>query len=164
LNEIHRRVFVRYPLGDAERCLDRYFRDFARGADEVTFAVRARVHLPTLQTDIVLQRDVVATIVRMPARASSLRCSIHWVPADGGPFPRFSGALAVGDGDGDETFSLSLDGRFEGSTEPPEDIAYRIVQATARDILARLCHDMEDSSSRVLLHRSARHARARDIP
>lgn len=90
--------------------------------------------MPALQTDIALDRDVIVTVRLMAGDW----CTIRWRPADGGPFPRFTGSLRVLAAQGGTW--LRLDGGYEDVTAKLADtvdgaLGFRLVQATASAVL-----------------------------
>jgi len=149
VNEIHRRVFVRCPIGEAAERFDQFFNDNANAEGTVCFALRACAHLPALETEITLKRDVVVSLRRPRMAAAQGGCLVDWLPAGGGAFPRFCGALAIESAGDDDTFSLVIDGRYETpkrfAAQALEGIGHRIAQATARDLLTRVRDDVEVS-------------------
>src|SRR5271165_3509054 len=116
MSELHQRIFVNCPAHQARTYIARYFDDKrradARGDHEpIRMALRAPISLPALQTEIVLQRDVVASILPQPEGEGELASmAVEWEPAGGGPFPRFQGTLAAANDESYESFSLILDG------------------------------------------------------
>jgi hypothetical protein len=112
------------------------------------------VHLPALETDIALERDVVVTIARPNKRASpgseAAALRVEWAPADGGRFPRFHGSLAARRHEDAEAFSLVLSGAYDVPAGFAGDrfdagIGHRIAQATARDLLLEVREHIEGS-------------------
>jgi hypothetical protein len=154
MSDLHQRIFVNCPAHAAPEYLARYF-DSKRTAghdgpsDPIRLALRAPVALPALQTEIVLQRDVVATVAPMhDAGADLARMSVDWEPAGGGPFPQFHGTLVASNDENYESFSLVLDGAYQppmGATGAAFDAAlgHRIAIATARNLLAEVRDGVE---------------------
>ena len=150
MSELHRRTVVRCPIERAPAHVHQFISDCGSNG-VVRFALRAPVHLPGLNTEISLQRDVIVTIASdKHGDGAQDSFSVDWAPADDGPFPRFHGTLAIGTLEGYDSFALVLEGRyalpssFVGQTFDA-GIGHRIAQATARDLLARVCHHVEGS-------------------
>jgi hypothetical protein len=154
---LHDAILVHCPLSQAPLQIDRFFRDNARqvgeaGARTVRLPLRATLGVPGLRTALSLTRDVAATISQAAREPGEMdqRMVVEWRPADGGPFPRFHGALRI---EGDEDYSLFrlvLDGAYE----PPLGVAgqlfdailgRRIAAATATDLLAHMRKFIEQS-------------------
>jgi hypothetical protein len=154
MSDLHQRIFVNCPAHAAKDYIARYF-DSKRSAghsgpsDPIRLALRAPVNLPALQTEIVLQRDVVATVAPLDDAGGNLaRMSVEWEPAGGGPFPRFRGTLVASNDEGYESFSLVLDGAYEpplGASGAAFDAAlgHRIAIATARNLLSEVRDGIE---------------------
>ena len=107
--------------------------------DGIIVAASAVCALPSLGVEVALLRDVVATIA--PTGESAF--SVRWRPADGGPFPRFSGTLAVRKEE--DHARLRLDGSYEDVASHRGDaieaeLAFRFAQAAARDMLGTIMH------------------------
>jgi hypothetical protein len=154
MSDLHQRIFVNCPPHAARDYIARYFEDkraagHAGPHDPIRLALRAPVTLPALQTEIVLQRDVVATVApQADARGDLARMTVDWEPAGGGPFPRFHGSLVASNDEGYESFSLVLDGAYEppmGASGAAFDAAlgHRIAIATARNLLAEVRDGIE---------------------
>ena len=155
MSDLHQRIFVNCPAHAVPIYIGRFFED-RRQADvadpnePVRIALRAPVRLPALQTEIVLQRDVVASIKPLPSNDGTIAAmDVEWEPAGGGPFPRFRGKLTA-EGDEDNGDVLLV---LNGSYTPPLGIAgqafdaalgHRIAIATARGLLA----DVRDTIER----------------
>jgi hypothetical protein len=154
MSDLHQRIFVNCPAHAARAYIERYFDEKRRAGGSpqdasIRFALRAPVSLPALQTEIVLQRDVVATIAPQTAPSEVLaKMSVDWEPAGGGPFPRFHGTLVATNDENYESFSLVLDGSYEpplGAGGAAFDVAlgHRIAIATARNLLAEVRDGIE---------------------
>ena len=149
MSELHQRIFVNCPAHAAGDYLSRFFAD-RRQVDKpdsnepVRLALRAPVSLPGLQTEIMLQRDVVATIAPAPNVEGALATmNVVWEPAGGGPFPRFTGQLLAKNDEGYDSFSLVLDGSYVaplgvGGAAFDAALGHRIAIATARNLIAEI--------------------------
>ena len=120
-----------------------------RLAEGRQLAVRPVCRVPALQAEITLLRDVVVTVEMMDDES----CAVRWRPADGGPFPRFTGSLHVL-GAGGGTW-LRLDGSYEDVTEQRADpvdgaLGFRLVQATASAVLDAVVNGLR--SAEPVLH------------
>ena len=154
MSDLHQRIFVNCPAHAAKDYIARYF-ESKRAAghsgpdDPIRLALRAPVTLPALQTEIVLQRDVVATVSQLADSGNDLgRMSVDWEPAGGGLFPRFHGTLVASNDEGYESFSLVLDGSYEpplgaGGAAFDAALGHRIAIATARNLLAEVRDGIE---------------------
>jgi hypothetical protein len=154
MSDLHQRIFVNCPAHAAPEYIARYFdskRSPGHGGsnDPIRLALRAPVSLPALQTEIVLQRDVVATVAPQSDAGGNLaKMSVDWEPAGGGPFPQFHGTLVASNDEGYESFSLVLDGAYEpplGASGAAFDAAlgHRIAIATARNLLSEVRDGIE---------------------
>ena len=137
MSDLHQRIFVNCPAHAAKDYIARFF-DAKRSAghsgpsDPIRLALRAPVNLPALQTEIVLQRDVVASVAPIDDAGQDLaRMSVEWEPAGGGPFPRFRGTLVASndEGAGGAAFDAAL--------------GHRIAIATARNLLSEVRDGIE---------------------
>ena len=154
MSDLHQRIFVNCPAHAAKDYIARFF-DAKRSAghsgpsDPIRLALRAPVNLPALQTEIVLQRDVVASVAPLDDAGQDLaRMSVEWEPAGGGPFPRFRGTLVASNDEGYESFSLVLDGQYEpplgaGGAAFDAALGHRIAIATARNLLSEVRDGIE---------------------
>jgi hypothetical protein len=98
-----------------------------------------------------LERDVNVHLSERPHAAGDLRrgpdtVEITWEPADGGPYPHFSGTVRIKPSHGHSEFIL------DGTYEPPLGLAgklfdaavgHRIAEATAANLLASLRSSLE---------------------
>jgi hypothetical protein len=97
--------------------------------------VRATCHVPALRAEIALERDIVVALSEGPEG-----WEVRWSPTDDGPFPRFSGVLALSD----EGMTTTL--RLEGTCEFPAataaaigdvEVGMRLIQAVAATVLRK---------------------------
>jgi len=147
MSDLHQRTFVTCPPTAAQNYIARYFEtkraEGHSGPDDpIRLALRAPVSLLALQTEIMLRRDVVVTVLPLADAGGDLaRMSVEWEPAGGGPFPRFRGTLVASNDEGYESFSLVLDGAYEpplgaGGAAFDAALGHRIAIATARNLLS----------------------------
>ena len=154
MSDLHQRIFVNCPAHAAKDYIARYF-DSKRSAghrdpsDPIRLALRAPVNLPALQTEIVLQRDVVATVAPLDDAGGTLaRMSVELGAGRGRTVSRFRGTLVASNDEGYESFSLVLDGAYEppmGASGAAFDAAlgHRIAIATARNLLSEVRDGIE---------------------
>ncbi len=148
MSDLHQRIFVNCPSHAASSYIERFF-DERRPVDAkgdpvapIRMALRSPITLPALQTEIVLQRDVVATIApQVKAEGALATFHVVWEPAGGGPFPRFEGTLTAASDEGYDSFSLILDGTYLppfglGGAAFDAALGHRIALATARNLLS----------------------------
>lgn len=145
MSHLEQRLSVACPLAQAARQLKRFF-DAHEGSepDTITLKLGVNVHVPGSSVPLTLQRGVVATIRahHLPADMTP-RYSVHWAPAEPGPFPAFEGELVIEGNDDYDTFALRLSGDYT----PPGGllgkgfdavIGHRVAQATATDLLGEI--------------------------
>ncbi|MDQ2858236.1 MAG: hypothetical protein M3R53_06250 [Candidatus Eremiobacteraeota bacterium] len=145
MSHLEQRLSVACPLAQAARQLKRFF-DAHEGPDPdtVTLKLGMNVRVPGSSIPLTLQRGVVANIRahHLPADMTP-RYSVHWAPAQPGPFPDFDGELIIEGNDDYDTFALHLRGDYT----PPGGllgrgfdaaIGNRVAQATAIDLLAEI--------------------------
>jgi hypothetical protein len=157
MNEIHQRMIVRCVVHEAQAQLFTFFRErvasraisIAQPDRAVQIALRSPVIVPSLATEIVLQRDVIATVSAAAEDKLGGENRVAWEPAGGGPFPRFSGTLRLEEADADLCY-LVLEGTYCSATAPKaareeSTLAYRITVATARSLLSEIRVSLERS-------------------
>lgn len=151
MSELHRRALVRCSDVNPAAQLGIYFRSCADASGCVRLALRSSVRLPRLDTEVALLRDVMVTVSRdpLPQDVCDAAYRVDWTPADGGAFPRLSGTLTTWPGSDTTGFMLVLNGRYgvpgraAGGCEGV--LAYRIAQATARDLLLHIRDHIEST-------------------
>lgn len=113
--------------------LQRFFTE--RAVDErVRIVLRPSVLIPELGAEVVLERDVIVTLVREPVYG------VSWLPSDHGPFPRMIGRLALAD-DPPGASRLILTGSTQHCTS---QFAHRFHQAIAKALLVYLSHHLDE--------------------
>ncbi len=143
MTDLDQRMFVTCPASAARLHLT----EFSRSQGQL--ALRAPVMLPALETEIVLQRDVVVTVSAAGEGEDGASLRVAWQPAGGGPFPRFVGTLRV-EGDDLENCCLVLQGNCaptSASLSRSSEVAlgHRIAVSTARMLLREIRASLERS-------------------
>jgi hypothetical protein len=130
--------------------LARYFK--ARGntdGDIARLSLRADVPVPGSHDGVRLERTAIATLKPLHKPGEMLpHYGVTWTPERGGPFPAFSGDLAIENADDYNTFYLVLRGTYApplGAVGAAFDavVGHRIAQSTARNLLATIADSIE---------------------
>lgn len=140
MSSIQAKQIVNAPLASAARLLHVYL---DAHEPHPSGGVKLLLHARNLE------RDAVVTLV--PAHRPqdmTPRFTVHWEPAEPGPYPVFDGVLTVEAGDDYDVFRLAL----EGTYQPPLGLAgkafdavfgNRIAEQTARELLAEIAGVVE---------------------
>ena len=89
--------------------------------------------------DVMLERDVLATLKPLPHFSGYERMQIRWVPKEPGPYPSFDGILNVSD-EGAGLCRIDLDGAYQPPFGPAgmlfdAAVGKRIAENTVRELL-----------------------------
>ena len=163
MSDISERLVVHCPDREASRHLAAFISEHTVGGGRVDIALR----LPfTMFADrrAAIERRVIATL--HPLRAISdphPTYSVSWTPKSGGPFPEFSGALAVEKSSLDDCFGLIVSGHYEppfGRVGAMFDATFgrRIARAAARDLLQTIAGYVEKASEKAAALRESQPA------
>ncbi len=132
---------------EAERLLPRYFAAHRDASGKTLLRLRLPLGDFGIPGRLDVSRAVVARICkRRDEQNLNDEFGIHWKPADGGPFPEFSGRLTIWSEEDPERSFMEIDGTYE----PPlgtvvgaafdaavgRSIAVRTAQALLEDIRA----------------------------
>jgi hypothetical protein len=150
MSDISERLVVHCPDREASRHLAAFVAEHNVGDGTLRIALR----LPNsmfADRRALIERRVVATLY--PLRSISdphPTYSVTWSPQGGGPFPEFSGALAVEKSALDECFGLLISGHYDppfGSVGSLFDAALgrRIAHTSARDLLRSIADYVENA-------------------
>ena len=129
MSNIHEYTTVECPFDEVP---DRLYAHFDGG--DATLPLRVKLG------DLKLERDVDFHLASKPAYPGYKLLDVSWSPADGGPYPKFTGTLSVAE-DAVGWSRIELDGAYR----PPFGIAgvafdaavgHRIAQGTATELLA----------------------------
>jgi hypothetical protein len=143
MSVLREELYVKCPVNQARRHLDAFFKE------RPTLALRVPLTIPGLKGGSLVQKDVTAAIKRIHAPSDAFEdFSVAWEAVGGGPFPHFTGKLAVKGDEDYNSFRLVL----EGTYDPPLGVAgeafdalvgHWIAIATARDLLERVREAVE---------------------
>jgi hypothetical protein len=97
------------------------------------------LELRTPLGDVMLERDVLATLAPLPHCDGYERMQIHWVPKETGPYPSFEGILNVSD-EGAGLCRIDLDGAYQPPFGPAgalfdAAVGKHIAENTVRELL-----------------------------
>lgn len=118
-------------------------------------ALRVRLCDIGLPSQLALERDVVATLTRLPDEENpATGFHLEWAAAGGGPYPRFTGWLFLYRGAGDATSLLDLEGTYTapfGAVGALFDAAIgkNIAEATAAALLDDIGAQIEGRAAAV---------------
>ena len=141
--ELVRRVLMRHGLGEARARLHDAIAERATASARYCLALNAPVYLRGLDTEIVLNRDVIAEIGQGDG-ATAEAYPVSWELEGTSRFPRFAGLLSLEAHD-PSTSWLQIAGTYERNpstlrfVEPGEmAIGRRIAMATAKVLLDQI--------------------------
>ncbi|MGP6156631.1 MAG: hypothetical protein ACLPYS_03740 [Vulcanimicrobiaceae bacterium] len=136
MTEIHEYVTLRCPFERVPVFLEEYLDEHgAKNGSPATLPVQVEIG------DLVLERDVVATLQPKPGYPGYELMRIEWEPKDGGPYPSFSGLLSIAD-EGAGFSRIDLDGSYAPPLGPlgvafDAALGHRFAHETIVDLLAR---------------------------
>lgn len=149
MSTLSERTLVHCSVNQAARHLARYFK--ARGnsdGDVARLSLRAEVPVPGSK-GMALERTAIATLVPRHAPGEMMpHYAVTWAPERAGPYPTFTGDLAIESGDDYTSFYLSLKGHYEpplGAVGVAFDavVGHRIAESTARNLLSTIADSIE---------------------
>ena len=143
----HRR-YLACPYDRARRVVEETLRGLATTGRPVI--QHLRVPIPGRDGDSFVEKDVSVTYgVGIDPLHFDQPWTVHWKPADGGPFPDFNGTLTVRADEDYTTCALELRGTYEPPLGVPGALfdtvlGSRIASATAREYLKEMGTQIED--------------------
>jgi hypothetical protein len=150
VSTLSERTLVHCSINQAASHLARYFQ--ARGnsdGDIARLSLRANVSVPGSKETMRLERTAIATLTPRHAAGEMLpHYGVTWAPEHGGPYPTFTGDLAIESADDYQSFYLVLTGTYQpplGAVGAAFDavIGHRIAAMTALDLLATIADSVE---------------------
>ena len=150
MSTISERTLVHCSVNQAARHLARYFKARGNSDGEVArLSLRAEVPVPGSKGKMQLERTAIATLVpRHKPGEMTPHYGVTWAPEAVGPYPTFTGDLAIESGDDYQSFYLALHGTYEpplGALGAAFDavVGHRIAEMTARNLLAVIADSIE---------------------
>ncbi|MGD0474886.1 MAG: hypothetical protein ABSB70_16950 [Candidatus Velthaea sp.] len=144
------RTLVHCSVNQAARHLARYFKARGNSDGEVArLSLRAEVPVPGSKAPMRLERTAIATLVPRHKPGDIMpHYAVTWAPERTGPYPTFSGDLAIESSDDYNSFYLVLSGTYEpplGAVGAAFDavVGHKIAQNTARNLLAMIADSIE---------------------
>jgi hypothetical protein len=150
VSTLSERTLVHCSVNQAASHLIHYFQ--ARGnadGDVARLSLRAEVPLPGSPGAMRFERTAIATITARNTPGGILpHYGVTWAPEHAGPYPTFSGDLAIESGDDYDSFYLVLKGSYEpplGAVGAAFDavVGHRIAEMTARNLIATIADSIE---------------------
>jgi hypothetical protein len=150
MSTLSERTLVHCSVNQAARHLARYFKARGNSDGEVArLSLRAEVPVPGSKGTMRLERTAIATLVPRHRPGDMLpHYAVTWAPETPGPYPTFTGELAIESGDDYNSFYLELSGAYEpplGALGAAFDavVGHRIAVTTARNLLAMIADSIE---------------------
>jgi hypothetical protein len=143
MSALREEISINCPVTQARRHVDDFFKEHAR------LTLRVPLHIPGLQTGLLMRREANATLRRAPAEGDAYDAfTVSWEAVGGGPFPRFAGMVDIEGDEDDDSFRLVLRGSYDpplGTVGEAFDavVGRWIAIATARDLLDRIREAVE---------------------
>lgn len=140
MSELLEKIYVDCALNQAPQYLESFLATQAQGG--LTLPLHAPIDLGPFKAD--LQKAVQVTAGPLQTGTDMTPTVVlSWEPAQGGPFPRFSGKLTVQADDDYDHCAIALRGTYEpplGAAGKVFDAAVgrTIAHATARELLGRI--------------------------
>jgi hypothetical protein len=150
MSDISERLVVHCPDREASRHLAAFIADHQTADGRVRITLRLPVGVFADRRSLV-ERRVVATLYPLRSIADAHPTySVTWSPKGGGPFPEFSGALAVETSPADDCFGLIVSGHYDPPFGPvgamfDAALGRRIAHASARDLLRSIADYVENA-------------------
>jgi len=138
------------PYARAIDYFDRYLRDlpFSDFGSGRVLRLRAALEAVGIGGDLAVDRDVIASFdPAMQTHGLEHGVVVDWIPAGGGPFPKFHGSLALAARD-PKSCTMSLQGDYEPPLGPigkafDAALGHRIAESTGDDLLKVICDRIE---------------------
>ena len=150
--DLVRRVLVRYPIAEARQRLGVVVAARCTASARCCLALNAPVYLRGLDTEIVLNRDVIAEIGPKDGTSADAY-PVQWELEGTSRFPRFAGHLTLAEHDAGSSW-LQIAGTYERHpstlrfVEPGElAIGRRIAIATAKVLLDQIVAIVETEAA-----------------
>jgi hypothetical protein len=148
MNDISQRLVVHCPDRQGLQHLAAFISEHRLGDGRVRIALRLPVGIFGDRRALI-ERRVIATLYPLRSVADPHPTfSVSWSPEGSGPFPDFTGALAIDRSTDDDAFTLVVCGHYEPphrASGSPLDISLgkRIALASARDLLRSIADYVE---------------------
>jgi hypothetical protein len=150
MSNLSERTLVHCSVNQAARHLARYFKARGNSDGEVArLSLRAEVPVPGSKTTMKFERTAIATLVPRHKPGEMMpHYAVTWAPERAGPYPTFSGDLAIESADDYNSFYLVLTGTYDpplGAVGAAFDavVGHRIAENTARNLLAMIADSVE---------------------
>jgi hypothetical protein len=156
MSELSERTLVHCSVNQAKLHLEHYFK--ARGVragDAARINLRADVPVPGTRDGVRLARTAIASIVPRHKPGDLVpHYAVTWESESGGPYPTFSGDLAIENSEDYDSFYLVLKGTYEpplGAVGAAFDavVGHRIAEASARNLLSTIADSVEADFSAI---------------
>ncbi len=133
----------------ANHYVEAFYGRLAGAERERTLPLRVRLADLGFPTRLMLEREVRATLVRLPdEEIPATGFHIDWEAADGGPYPRFTGWLFLHRGPDESTSVLELEGTYTAPFGPlgaffDAALGKSIAESTAAALLSDIVAEIE---------------------
>jgi len=137
----------------ANRYVESFYQSLAGNARQRTLPLRVRLSDIGFPTHLTLEREVRATLVRLPSQeVPTTGFHIEWEAAGGGPYPRFTGWLFLHRGDDDATSVLELEGTYTAPFGPvgaffDAAVGKSIAESTAAALLNDIVEEIKSAAA-----------------
>jgi hypothetical protein len=146
MSDISERLVVHCPDREASQHLAAFIADHENHDGSVRVPLRLPINMFADRRSLI-ERRVIATLY--PLRSISdahPTYSVYWSPKGGGPFPEFSGALAVEKSERDDCFGLVVTGHYDPPLGAVDlTLGRRIAHSSARDLLRSIADYVENA-------------------
>jgi hypothetical protein len=136
---------------NANHYVESFYQRLAVDGRGHTLPLRVRLADIGFPTQLSLEREVRATLVRLPdEEIPATGFHIEWEVAGGGPYPRFTGWLFLHRGVDDSTSILELEGTYTAPFGPvgaffDAAIGKAIAESTAAALLSDIVREIEEA-------------------
>jgi hypothetical protein len=146
----HRLLPCAWP--SANHYVESFYSRLAGDGRGRTLPLRVRLHDIGLPSQLALEREVHATLTRLPDEENpTTGYHLEWAATGGGPYPRFTGWLFLNRAEDDGSSVLELEGTY---TAPfgalgaffDATIGKRIAESTAETLLADIAGQIETAA------------------
>ncbi|HXW77274.1 MAG TPA: hypothetical protein VEJ20_07695 [Candidatus Eremiobacteraceae bacterium] len=156
MGKIDERMYARCPFGKAPSYLQFYLDELAARSSGARGTLRLTLSTADLRLPggVAVSHDVIVHFTPVSeVKYGTQITAVEWQPAGGGPFPTFSGTIAVEADENYDSCALVVDGDYDppyGALGQAFDAALgaRIASATARELLRELKGVLEESYAR----------------